>query len=405
MPSPRARHIPQLLEIHAEDLAFLWGQRREVLDSPEHTLRDYANLNERIEAHLQGLLVASPAALCERLGAMLAAGGDRDDIFAASYAALRCNEPIATQQVVVEFSRAAGPALAGLRDAMGLAPPAPFADELRRALEQAKPTTAASAAAALANHQLLDAGSPQLAKLLLDEDQAVCALAWQATRLADVRVRQQTPTRPYKRGLAHAQAPVRHAAWACAAWTGQAVAMSPLREAAASGDRVALQWLAVLGNADDAQLLGKAALAIDDPNERCALLARYGHPVVLNALLRWIGGEDAALAQAAGEAFTRITGEDIRGERRTLPVAAGADEFEREMAPLVWMPDAMKARDRFEQGRVRWAEGTRWHQGLRLDTEPTPETLRTLDLQARWDAAARAAMMGRALSAPPPICS
>ena len=61
-----ARYIPELLEIHAEQLEYLWGQRRTALTSPEYTLRDFVDLNGRIEAHVQGLL-AVPQALPELL--------------------------------------------------------------------------------------------------------------------------------------------------------------------------------------------------------------------------------------------------------------------------------------------------------------------------------------------------
>jgi len=125
--------------------------------------------------------------------------------------------------------------------------------------------------------------------------------------------------------------------------------------------------------------------------------------MALNALVRWMKGEDVAQAAAAGEAFTRITGIDIRGERRTLPVADDADEFEREMAPDVWMPDAEKARALVERRGAEWASGQRWCNGIRLDGELSRETLVQLDLEARWDAAARAALAGRPISAPAPI--
>ena len=48
MPAARARIIPDLLRIHADDLAFQWGQRRAALSSRKHTLREYAEINERI---------------------------------------------------------------------------------------------------------------------------------------------------------------------------------------------------------------------------------------------------------------------------------------------------------------------------------------------------------------------
>jgi hypothetical protein len=125
--------------------------------------------------------------------------------------------------------------------------------------------------------------------------------------------------------------------------------------------------------------------------------------MALNALVRWMDDADVAQAAAAGEAFSRITGIDIRGERRTLPVPDDADEFEREMAPDVWLPDAGKARMLVERHGSEWAAGLRWCNGLRLDVELTRDMLAQLDLEARWDAAARAALARRPISAPAPI--
>lgn len=402
MAAPRARYIPDLVQVHIDDLAFVWSQRREALASRRHSLREFAELNERLEAHLQGVLVAPPAALGTQLQPQLA-GPDRDETFAAAYAMLRLADGASTHVVVDDFRRAQGSALAGLRDALSLAPPALFAAEMRSALDQAKHTTAVAAAAVLANHQLLDAASPRLARLLEDEDEAVAQLAWRVAAVVDANSNTTPPPRPYKAALGHANAAVRHAAWAAAAWSGQANAMPLLRQTAATGDTAALHWLAVLGTETDAPVIQKAALAIDNPTQRCELLARFGHPSALNALLRWMATDDVPLAAAARDAFTRITGQDIRGERRQLPVPDDADDFTREMAPDVWMPDVEKARALLERHGATWAAGTRWCNGLRLDGVPPRELLVQLDLEARWDAAARACMAGQVISAPPPI--
>jgi uncharacterized protein (TIGR02270 family) len=398
----RARHIADLLQVHAEDLSFVWGQRREALTSRKHTLREFGELNERIEAHVQGLLVAEPAALVALMQPQLAAP-DRDDAFAAACALLRLVEPESTHAVVVEFSRAAGPTLAGLRDALSFAPHTLFAGEMQSALDQAKPMTAVSAAVVLANHRSLDSQSLRLALLLEDADPFVCEWAWRAATVADATAKQGAPKRPYKHALAHAAPAVRSAGWAAAAWAGQSRAMPLLRQLAGEGDAVALHWLSVLGGDEDAPLLQKAALAMADPAARCALLARFGHPSALNALVRWMDPADVPLAAAAGEAFTRITGADIRGQRTTLPVPADADEFTREMAPDAWLPDANKAKALMERHGPTWATRHRWCNGVAVDGDVDRERLKTMDLEARWDISARAALVGLPVSAPAPI--
>ena len=398
----RARYIVDLLDVHAEDLAFLASQRRTAIGSRRHTIREFAELNERVEAHLQGLLVA-PIDVLRSMSAVPLAGSDRDAAFAAAYALLRTDNPDATHAVLVEFTRAKSTGLAGLRDAFSLAPPARFAAEIQSALDHAKPMTAASAAVVLANHRLLDAHSARLAQLLVDPDPTTCELAWRAALLIDVKAMQAAPKRPFNFALSHASPSVRDAGWSLAAWTGQDRAMPLLRQLAADADATALHWLAVLGDESDAPLLQRMAIAQPEPAIRCALVARHGHPSVVGPLLDWMIVDDVALAASAGEAFMRMTGVDIRGERRQLPVADDADDFVRAMSPDVWMPDVTKARAVADRHGSAWTAGKRWCRGRRLDGDIGPELLRELDLEVRWESGARAAMAGLPICAPPPI--
>ncbi|MCK6434246.1 MAG: hypothetical protein L6Q68_14625 [Aquabacterium sp.] len=400
MASPRLRYIPELLEVHAADLAFLWEQRRDALTSRRHTLREFAELNGRIEAHLQGLLIAPPDALLALLQPQLASD-DRGEAFAAAYALLRLDQPTISTLVLDAFEHARGPALAGLCDGLSAAPFSLVAGQLQRVLDQAEPGTAAAAAAVLANHRLLTRHSARLPELLVHDDPRVCELAWRAASSIDAR--DPGVDRPYARALAHPSPRVRHAAWAAAAWTGQAQALPRLREATEQGDPCALHWLAVVGSAGDVPLVQRAALALNDAPACCRVLARLGHPSGLNALVRWMNNDDIVRAAAAGEAFERITGIEVHGERRTFPVTEDADEFDREMAPLVWMPDVAKARALMDRHGHDWAAGERWCQGQRLDAAPSRELLAGVDLELRWDIGARAALAGTPICPPPPV--
>jgi uncharacterized protein (TIGR02270 family) len=405
MSRPRARFIADILQTHLDDLAFLASQRRAALSDTQHTLRTFADLNERMAAHLQGVLVAPPEHLQAMLTPQLAAP-DRDEAFAAAHVLLQLGDAASAHAVMVEFSRAKGHTLAGLRDALSMGALTHTTAELKSALAQAKPLTAVAAAVALANHRQLDAAHPRLSALITDEDAQVAMWAWRAAGLADAAARvvaTAPPVRPLKLGVAHASPEVRHAAWALAAWTGQAQTLSALRQLAPQGDAAALHWLAVLGTPEDAPVIQKAALAMPDATARCSLLSRYGHPSALNALVLWMAESDVPLAVAAREAFTRLTGDDIRGARQRMPVPDDADEFTRDMAPDVWMPDVAKARALLAQHGERWASGKRWCAGHRLDGEVTRELLPQLDFDARWDVAVRAALAGRVISAPPPV--
>src|SRR5437667_460911 len=86
MPSPRATFIPDILEEHVEELAFLWEQRQAAVRDPRFTIREFAYLEERIRAHLHGVLAVGEVAL-PLLEDTLSAD-DPPTVFAAAYAPL-----------------------------------------------------------------------------------------------------------------------------------------------------------------------------------------------------------------------------------------------------------------------------------------------------------------------------
>ena len=53
--------IPNVLSRHAEEAAFLWLLRNRAVDLPHFALRQLAGLDQRVEAHLDGLRVAGEA--------------------------------------------------------------------------------------------------------------------------------------------------------------------------------------------------------------------------------------------------------------------------------------------------------------------------------------------------------
>lgn len=65
--------IPDRVLTHLEELAYLWQRRRASVRSDSLTLSDFAYLTERIEAHVQGAMVAG-----DSLDAI--AGGDRKSV-------------------------------------------------------------------------------------------------------------------------------------------------------------------------------------------------------------------------------------------------------------------------------------------------------------------------------------
>ncbi|NTV96340.1 MAG: hypothetical protein HGA75_13155 [Thiobacillus sp.] len=175
-----------------------------------------------------------------------------------------------------------------------------------------------------------------------------------------------------------------------------------VRHFAAQGESAWLDWLAVLGEESDLGVLMDWVRRPDLGVMRARLLGRFGHPVAIEALLALMQSPDVALAVAAGESFALATGSDVQGARVELPVAADADEFEREFAPKVWLPDLDKARKLWSQRGGTWKEGRRWSRGYEVSGPCSPELVGQVDMQARWEIGVRSALAGNRLVAPPP---
>lgn len=393
------RFIPELLEIHAEELEYLWGQRRTALTSPEYTAREFVDLNGRLEAHVQGLL-AVPQALPELLYPFLESD-ERDAVFAAAYPLLRLDEVASVSRVLEAFGAAEGSRLAGLRDAFSMYPNQRTTATVEAQFAGEHEGRAVAAAVVLANRRRLESGSTRLDALLKSEDPPTATLAWRVVPLVDTR--EAATARPFEAAIRDGAPPVRDAAFAAAAWTGQPWLLKLVRHLAASGDRLAVDWLAVLGTAEDLPFMLRCGRSPALGKDRCPLLARYGHPQAIELALEWMEDDDLAIAEAAGQAFARITGIDVRGERRTLPVADDADDFAREFAPDVWLPDARRARALWEQHKSRWQSGSRWRRGFDLTSGCSREVLGQLDLESRWEVGARAAVAGQRIMEPAPI--
>ncbi len=50
--------IKPIIEQHAEEAAFLWLQRNAAIHEPHYSLKDIAHLDDRLEAHIDGLRIA-----------------------------------------------------------------------------------------------------------------------------------------------------------------------------------------------------------------------------------------------------------------------------------------------------------------------------------------------------------
>lgn len=385
----RHRFIPERIPVHAEELAYLWQRRRASGRSPDIALRDFAYLQERIEAHLQGVSIAG-----DELGAMLDGflhGGDRDEVFAAAWALLRSGRPDNARRVLEAFAAAGGPVIAGFADALVMAPAAQTEATLRAALVHGSPAHAAAAALALASHRRLDDPSAHLDRLLRHEEPSVAVFAWRA--LLVLENPPDVPLPCFAEALHRPVAALRRAVLEAAVWRGEAWVPEVIGRLAADGDVSALGWCAALCPEDQQDAMLELFAAQPVP-QRVALAARLGRPKALSAVLAWMADPDPVLAAAAGRAWERMTGLSVEGQRSALPPAADADPIEQDFPVEVWLPDLPRARAQWAEHGARWSAGQRWCRGFDIQTALTSEARRWVDLEAFWDFGARAAFAG-----------
>jgi hypothetical protein len=268
-----------------------------------------------------------------------------------------------------------------------------------------EPVRAVAAATVLAQRGLLKAEDPQLQRLLLDADDAVAAQAWRVLLVLDAPLAAQRggePPRPYPAALQRSAPALRDAVPACAVWTAQPWLVRALRWLVSEGDAVALGWLAAVGGPEEDSLVQGALPRLLPPLQQPALLGRCGRPWGLPLLLQWMRGPDPKLAAAALSAYGRLTGEDLRGPRVTPPSGPDADDFEREMAPSVVLPDLAQVDLHHDEHGATLAAGGRWNRGRDIGGAPDAAALKHVDLPSRWDACARAALARRPIAPPPP---
>lgn len=393
------RFIPERALIHLEELAYLWQRRRASLRSDSLTLQDFAYLTERIEAHGQGAMVAGDA-LDDIAGGGLESA-DRDEVFAIAWALLRCAADHQVARVLEAFQQARGPALAGLGEALTLVPLASTEAALRAALSHGNAHQMAWANLALAQQGRLDADAAGLAGLLVHDQGGVAEVAWRAVRCVDTR--HAARPRPYAEALRHADPGVVEAAVEAAIWTGQPWVLDSLWRLAEVPERQpwALGWLAALAPAEG-QAAVLARIGAQPAVQRGPLAARLGSWPALESVHAWMASDDPVLAASALRGWSRMTGLSADGARLIAPPAGGDDPALEDLREELVLPDLARVRQHRDEHGKRWQGGVRWCRGHDIRDSLSREAQRWIDLEARWDFGARAALAGQGVIPPPP---
>jgi uncharacterized protein (TIGR02270 family) len=379
-----------ILEEHAEELEFLWGQRRSAWRSPQHDLRSLSHLDQRIEAHFDALLTAGEPAqtYLEKWFAV----DDPVQVFLGAYGMLRADPQKACPKILDAMHQAEGPRLWALRQALRTGVVAPIRSRLQQALTSSPAPVAVAVAEILASHGHLEMTTEQFNKFAKHEQAPVRHGAWRtAARTTIPRKSEQ-----YEAGLRDEETGVRREAMTAATWGKHAGLLEFCRKTAGQppsgqdgGSRWdAIQLLAILGKPTELPRLLALAKG-PEANVRCfQALGAFGHPGSMDTILAAMKNQNPRIAVAAAAAFAKITGRNIDSDQRVpLPPEDGStpDNFEKEFLDEAKLPNVKLAGDLWQKISADFAKGTRWCRGLDLSKPAPPEVLARLDMESRLE--------------------
>jgi uncharacterized protein (TIGR02270 family) len=389
------RVLLDVVEQHAEEAAFLWLLRDQAVDAPHYAPRHLARLEERVEAHVDGLRVAGEVGF-EVAMAELDRHPEMGELFAASTLALESADP-ARLGPLVEIARAAPEARRGLFGAVGWVGPGALKPWVRGWLDSADPFQPLLGVVACSLHRVDP--DTKLVGFLHDPDPAVRARAYRlAGELGRVDLRGDI-----------AAAIVREAGDArdWAAWSagllGDPLALRELEAVAEGAGPVAGPALEVVARRSPPErvVAWVRALNGDAAKRRLAIkaLGALGDPAAVLWLIDKMRGPD--LARIAGESFALITGadldhQDLNGEApEGLTAGAGDETFDAdEHLPY---PDSSKITAWWQASAARFASGTRHLLGRPTDADAGEDAWREGHQRQRRAAAYELAVMGTAI--------
>jgi uncharacterized protein (TIGR02270 family) len=389
--SPRfVKPIPDILDEHADELPFLWSQRRSALRSPRHSAHSLARLERRIEAHVQGLLVVGESAV--PFIEPYLSGHDTNRAFAAGHVLLRSGAADQADRVFGAFERAgASPSrLDGLRQAICQGPIGPILPGLQRLVRSADDLVAVAASEALAFHAALELRMARLLDFLRSPSPNVRQAGWRVVALLD-----EGRLELFRSGWRDPDPGVRREslfAAACVRQRGLLEHCRKLSRTPAPDHFDAIEVLALLGGPDDLRCLLTAGQCAGLGPHRYRILGAFGHPGVVETLLKGIEDPDPSSAVAAGAAFTKLTGREIDSDFRIeLPPEDGSEPagFDKYFLDEAFLPDPARAWGCWREIRERLAGATRWSRGFDLSQGASREVLARLDLESYWQACLR----------------
>ncbi|RWL17618.1 TIGR02270 family protein [Mesorhizobium sp.] len=388
------RVIEHIVEQHAEDAAFLWLQRDRAVDAPDQYLKNLSRLDDRLEAHIDGLRVSDEWGwqVAERAFDQYQEPGE------TFVAAVLAFESLSENRIgyVLNLAEASPDLFRATVSALGWVEPYRIQEWIRSLLGDPRPIRRLLGLAACSVRRIDPA--MRLSELLNDTP----AVRARALRLAG-EVGRVDLLSDIKAALNDPHETCRFwAAWSCVLLGDRHEALEILRRHA-SVDGIGWKGVQLLLRAAEHQSAVQWLLSLCGDRSKERLIAAgsgiLGDPIFVPWLTTRM--RDPKLARLAGESFETITGMSIEREGMHIKSpadvdfenASPADYFAREEA-LVW-PDVRKIREWWRRNQTDFSQGRRYLQGKPLAAASLAEIFANGTLRQR-----RCAALDLALSAP-----
>lgn len=387
-----------ILEEHLEEADFLFHQRKNALGDRVYNLDDLAELEERLLAHLDGLVLGGKEAWT--LLEPKLAEGEVGEVFAAAFVAMESGDPARVELVRKTFAEAEGAVLDGIRQALRHTSFTEI-EKIVRPLLDSKKGAVRSAAIDVVSFRRLPLEIRLLQAGLQEKDPLVVAAAANASgrlRIADLKYEVEA-------ALGSDAAPVRLEAMRAGLLLKSEKALSRCRKAVQerseeAGEAILLLGLA--GHAEDGSFLVNALEEAALARNAVTSLGLLGRSAGVEALIQCAA--DPKLARLAGEAIRILTGVDLEKEKLVAPEAnppeaqskTEEDEFEDDPDEGLPIPDPVKVEGWWRKNASRFDKKSRYRKGQPYGPQGLIEILRGGTLSERHHASMELALIDTA---------
>lgn len=385
-----------IVEEHLEEADFLWSHRQSALADRGSTLRRQAELEERLLAHLDGLVLSEDAGwqfLAPKL-----TDGATGEAFAAAWVALASERSQYVDALLDAVSMAKGRVFAGIRQAFCHAPDQ-YVMPLLPSLLSAEGAPQRAVAFDALSFRRAAIPDRSLQAALLDKEPLVSTAGLTAVG----RLRKQSLVASVETLLNADQPSVRQEAVRAGLLLGSDRAVAHCRAAVqgkADAASSALTLLGLVGQADYTHLFGQALNQLENIRQAVSSLRWLGYSAGIDQLIPLVG--DQKLTRLVGETISRITGVDLVAEGLALnspstpnvPQADGdGDDYVDDPDEGLPWPDPAKLSAWWKANASRFKATTRYQNGRPYTRQTLVETLQQGNLADRHHAAFELALL------------